>query len=112
MAVDISEYLDAIAGDTEGEEVIEAIRSASLILGTDMYKTADISQLLEEIRTKTFGNEIRMCIHDILERLANATPEGGGSDEPLSLNVMMIQGSYGQYFIPEFTPFGQAEIEE
>lgn len=112
MAVDISEYLDAIAGDTDGEEVIEAIRSASLTLGTDMYKTADISQLLEDIRTKTFGNEIRMCIHDILERLANATPEGGASDAPLSLNVMMIQGSYGQYFIPEFTPFGQAEIEE
>lgn len=45
---------------------------------------------------------------------------GGGSPEPtpqadeppMSLNVMMIQGSYGQFFIPEFTPFGQAEVEE
>lgn len=92
MAVDISEYLDAIAGDTEGEEVIEAIRSASLLLGTDMYKTADISQLLEEIRTKPFGKDIRMCIHDILERLANATPEGGA--------VSCLNGTAGTIFGP------------
>lgn len=76
MAVDISEYLDAIAGDTEGEEVIEAIRSASLLLGTDTYKTADISTLLEEVRTKPFGKEIRMCIYEILKKLSEAEPVG------------------------------------
>ena len=37
MAVDISEYLDIIAGDSEGEEVIQAIHDASLALGLDMY---------------------------------------------------------------------------
>lgn len=75
MAVDISEYLDAIAGDTEGEEVIEAIRSASLLLDTDMYRTADISELLEKIRTEPFGKDIRMCIYEILKRLSEAEPE-------------------------------------
>lgn len=110
MAVDISEYLDAIAGDTDGEEVIEAIRSASLILGTDMYKTADISQLLEDIRTKTFGNEIRMCIHDILERLANATPEGGGAATCLNGTAGTIFGPTGQ--LTTSAIYGTATREE
>lgn len=77
MAVDISQYLDAIVGDTEGEEVIQAIRDASLILGTDMYKTADISQLLEDVKNKPLGKDIRMCIYDILKRLSEAEPSGG-----------------------------------
>lgn len=81
MAVDISEYLDAIAGDTDGEEVVEAIRSASLLLGTDMYRTADISELLEEIRTKPFGKDIRMCIYEILKRLSEAEPETPSNSE-------------------------------
>lgn len=109
MAVDISEYLDAIAGDTDGEEVIEAIRSASLLLGTDMYKTADISQLLEEIRTKPFGKDIRMCIHDILERLANATPEGGAAS-CLNGTVGTIFGPTGQLVTAAL--YGTATREE
>lgn len=81
MAVDISEYLDAIAGDTEGEEVIEAIRSAALLLGTDMYRTADISELLEKIRTEPLGKDVRMCIYEILKRLSEAEPETPSNSE-------------------------------
>lgn len=39
-------------------------------------------------------------------------PEPQADEPPMSLNVMMIQGSYGQFFAPEFTPFGQVEAEE
>lgn len=81
MAVDISEYLDVIAGDTEGEEVIEAIRSASLLLGTDMYRTADISELLEKIRTEPLGKDIRMCVYEVLKRLSEAEPEMPSNSE-------------------------------
>lgn len=109
MAVDISEYLDAIAGDTDGEEVIEAIRSASLVLGTDMYKTADISQLLEDIRTKTFGNEIRMCIHDILEKLANAEPEVDAMGTPVTMKPIVISDCF---VVPIITPCGIATRQE
>lgn len=74
MAVDISEYLDIIAGESDGEEVIQAIHDASLALGTDTYKTADIEELLENIKTKVFGIEIRMDIYEILKRLSEAAP--------------------------------------
>ena len=74
MAVDISEYLDIIAGESDGEEVIQAIHDASLALGTDIYKTADIEDLLEDIKTKVFGMEIRMDIYEILRRLSEAAP--------------------------------------
>ena len=78
MAVDISTYLDAIAGDKEGEEVIIAIHDAALLLGTDMYKTASIDALLENIRTKVFGKDIRMDIYEILKRLSEADPGSSG----------------------------------
>lgn len=75
MAVDISEYLEIIGGETEGEEVIQAIHDASLALGLEAYKTADISDLLENIKIKVFGREIRMDIYEVLRRLAEAEPE-------------------------------------
>lgn len=78
MAVDISQYLDAIIGNTDGEEVIQAIHDACLALGTDMYKTADISELLENIKNNVFGKDIRESIYEILKRLSEAEPSGGG----------------------------------
>lgn len=79
MAVDISEYLDAIAGDNEGEEVIIAIHDAALKLNTDAYKTADIDTLLNSIKLKIFGKDIRMDIYEILKRLSETEPEPGPS---------------------------------
>lgn len=87
MAVDIQEYLDAISGDKEGEDVIIAIHDASLKLNTEAYKTADIATLLNDIKTKIFGKDIRMDIYEILKRLSESA--SGGND------VVKASGSTG-----------------
>lgn len=87
MAVDISQYLDAIMGDTDGEEVIQAIHDAALRLGTEAYKTASIDELLEDIKTKIYGKEIRMDIHEILKRLSEAVPEPSSK-----VNIGVVNG--------------------
>lgn len=101
MAVDISEYLKAITGEDEGEEVIQAIHDAALLLGTEMYTTADISELLEEIKTKPFGKDIRYCIYEILKRLSEAEP--GPEPQPESASavygdvsvILGVTGAFG-----------------
>lgn len=109
MAVDISEYLDAIAGDSDGEEVIQAIHDASLAIGIDMHKTADIDELLENIKTKIFGIEIRMDIYEILKRLSEAepgpTPTPSSNSSVVFGNPIVVDNGYGHYLKPEPTPF-------
>lgn len=92
MAVDIQEYLDAISGDKEGEDVIIAIHDASLKLNTEAYKTADIATLLNDIKTKIFGKDIRMDIYEILKRLSESAPSPGG-DVPVLNGIMGLTSS-------------------
>ena len=75
MSVDISEYLDVIAGDKEGEEVIIAIHDAALKLNNTAYQTADVETLLNNIKTKPMGKDIRMDIHEMLKRLSETKIE-------------------------------------
>lgn len=103
MSVDISEYLDAIAGETEGEEVILAIHDAALALGTEMYQTASIAQLLEHIRTAERGQDIRNDIYEILSRLSEADPQCGGG---VFGSPVVTDKGFGKFFTPEYTPFG------
>jgi hypothetical protein len=112
MAIDISEYLEIIAGETEGEDVILAIHDASQSLGLEAYKTADISDLLENIKTKVFGREIRMDIYEILRRLAEAEPEPETS-KPFIAGTMtpVFQGSLVDLAAGEIIS-GTAELEE
>lgn len=111
MAVDISEYLKAITGEDEGEEVIQAIHDAALLLGTEMYTTADISELLEEIKTKPFGKDIRYCIYEILKRLSEAEPRPGPeSTSAVYGDVSVILGVTGAFGTDAV--YGEATREE
>ena len=107
MAVDISEYLDVIAGESDGEEVIQAIHDASLAIGIDMHKSADIEELLENIKTKIFGIEIRMDIYEILKRLSETEPEPTPSSNSSVVfgNPIVVDNGFGHYLKPEPTPF-------
>jgi 2C-methyl-D-erythritol 2,4-cyclodiphosphate synthase len=114
MAIDISEYLDIIAGESDGEEVILAIHDASLALGTDMYKTADIEDLLNDILNKDRGVDIRMAIHEVLKRLSEAgyDPEPSSGGTVFTNHSVMIAKTYGYFQEPIATPYGIATKEE
>lgn len=113
MAVDISEYLEAIAGDYEGEEVSQAIHDAALLLGTEMYKTADIEDLLNYILNKDRGVDIRMAIYEVLKRLSEAgydpEPSSGGT---VFTNHPVVIATYGYFHVSSNTPCGIATKEE
>lgn len=109
MAVDISEYLEAIAGDYDGEEVSQAIHDAALLLGTEMYKTADIEDLLNYILNKDRGVDIRMAIYEVLKRLSEAEPSSGGT--VFTNNPVMI-ATHGYFQVSSNTPCGIATKEE
>lgn len=70
MAVDISAELEVISGNEYGEDVIEAIRSASLKLGQYGFYCEDLDTLLDIIKNSTYGKDIRLAIYEVLRQLS------------------------------------------
>lgn len=110
MAIDISQYLEVIAGNGNGEEVAIAIHNASLLLGTEMYKTADIDELLDDIKSDVFGKDLRMDIYEILKRLSEVPAEGGNGI--VNANTSIVPGTYGHFYISSNVPCGEATLIE
>lgn len=69
--------LNTIKNDPDGQDVLNAIASASEKINQNEF---DITQELEIIRNPVnrYGIDIRMAIHDALEKLSEK--EGGGGD--------------------------------
>lgn len=72
---DISDELNTIENERNGEPVLTAISSAMTAINSD----ADIASELYTITNGRYGSDIRMAIHDALYKLSQA---GGGDEVP------------------------------
>lgn len=76
---DISDELNTIENERNGEPVLTAISSAMTAINSD----ADIASELYTITNGRYGSDIRMAIHDALYKLSENG--GGGGSESLSI---------------------------
>lgn len=105
--------LDTIKNDPDGQDVLDAIASASEIINDDEF---DISTELEVIRNpiNRYGIDIRMAIYDALEKLSkkNPKPSGGGfictpdvAYHSASSIILPMQTEIWQFVTPDDCPF-------
>ena len=78
---DISDELNTIENERNGEPVLTAISSAMTTINSD----ADITSELYTITNGRYGSDIRMAIHDALYKLSQSG--GGGGDETTSIGT-------------------------
>lgn len=83
MTVDISRELAVIFDEPDGELVAANIAMAAQILQEQEYTGANIDDLLQIIRTGTYGRDIRWAIYEAL-RLLSEESGGGGPENGLA----------------------------
>lgn len=70
----VSDDLNIIKQDFDGERVAGAIVSAIQTLNNEIYTEADVSEEISTIGTSIYGREVKAAIHDGLEKLSVANP--------------------------------------
>lgn len=84
---DISDELNTIENERNGEPVLTAISSAMTAINSD----ADIASELYTITNGRYGSDIRMAIHDALYKLSQA---GGGGGEVPTVGIPMGHAAF------------------
>lgn len=73
---DITQYLNGILTEENGEDVISAIVSIMTALKTDRYTTADVDAYIGIIQNGVYGKSVKRAIYNALVALSSVEPTG------------------------------------
>lgn len=90
---DITQYLNDILTEENGEDVISAIVSIMTALKTDRYTTADVDTYIGIIQNGVYGKSVKGAIYNALVALSSVEPTGTPFEPESDELVLVIEES-------------------
>lgn len=90
---DITQYLNDILTEENGEDVISAIVSIMTALKTDRYTTADVDTYIGIIQNGVYGKSVKGAIYNALVALSNVEPTGTPFEPESDELILVIEES-------------------
>lgn len=90
---DITQYLNGILTEENGEDVISAIVSIMTALKTDRYTTADVDTYIGIIQNGVYGKSVKGAIYNALVALSSVEPTGTPFEPESDELILVIEES-------------------
>lgn len=90
---DITQYLNGILTEENGEDVLSAIVSIMTALKTDRYTTADVDTYIGIIQNGVYGKSVKGAIYNALVALSSVEPTGTPFEPESDELILVIEES-------------------